>query len=66
MEDEMVAITHRHRIPRRKLTLAAITLLLNLLLWSSIICLIIVAVQIASGPNVAGVFTLMSVSYGGL
>jgi hypothetical protein len=61
-EDETITITNRHRIPRRKWTLAAITILLNLLLWSSIICLITAILQMASGPNVAGVFTLTSVS----
>jgi hypothetical protein len=62
-EDETITITTRHRIPRRKLTLGAITLLLNIILWSSMICLITAAIQIASVPNVAGVFTLTSVSH---
>jgi len=54
------------RIPRRKVTLICITLLLNVLLWSAIICLVTSLYQIISDPqdmtNVAPVvLTLTSV-----
>ncbi|KAF1830515.1 hypothetical protein BDW02DRAFT_98406 [Decorospora gaudefroyi] len=38
-------------IPRRKLTLITITLLLNILLWSSFVCLVVCVYQIASDPK---------------
>ncbi|PSN74742.1 hypothetical protein BS50DRAFT_22922 [Corynespora cassiicola Philippines] len=39
------------KIPRRKLTLIAITVLLNVLLWSSVICLSLSIYQFASNPS---------------
>ncbi|RII21877.1 hypothetical protein CUC08_Gglean001046 [Alternaria sp. MG1] len=39
------------RIPRRKVTLICITLLLNVLLWSAIICLVTSLYQIISDPQ---------------
>ncbi|KAF2685088.1 hypothetical protein K458DRAFT_20116 [Lentithecium fluviatile CBS 122367] len=39
------------KLPRRQLTLIAITVLLNVLLWSSLICLITTVYQIASRPG---------------
>jgi hypothetical protein len=39
------------RIPHRKLTLLTITLLLNTLLWSSIICIIACIFQVVSDPD---------------
>jgi hypothetical protein len=53
-------------IPRRKVTLICITLLLNVLIWSAIICLVTSLYQIISDPrdttNIAPVvLTLTSV-----
>lgn len=39
------------RYPRRQVTLVAITVLLNVLLWSSLICLATTIYQIAARPD---------------
>jgi hypothetical protein len=56
------------KIPRRKVTLITITLLLNILHWSSIICLFASIYQFTSSPHDATsipseTMTLTSVSY---
>lgn len=61
-----ITIKINTKIPRRQLTLVAITVLLNVLLWSSLICLITTVFQIASEPDdttniPSEVFTLTSV-----
>jgi hypothetical protein len=45
------AIRINVKIPRRKVTLITITLLLNILHWSSIICLFASIYQITSSPH---------------
>ncbi|KAH8731751.1 hypothetical protein GQ44DRAFT_603304 [Phaeosphaeriaceae sp. PMI808] len=50
-ERKSVAINITIKIPRRKLTLITITLLLNVLHWSSIVCIFIAIYQIASNPE---------------
>jgi hypothetical protein len=62
------AIDVRIKIPRRKITLIAITLLLNVLHWGSLICLFASIYQIASTPNdrtsiPSETLSLTSVSY---
>jgi hypothetical protein len=51
LEPKTNAIDISIKISRRKLNLVAITILLNILLWSSIICLIASIYQIASDPG---------------
>ncbi|KAF2851884.1 hypothetical protein T440DRAFT_46451 [Plenodomus tracheiphilus IPT5] len=50
-EDQPTVIDSSTRFPRRLLTLVTITILLNTLLWSSIICLAVSIYQIVSDPN---------------
>ncbi|KAF2827135.1 hypothetical protein CC86DRAFT_406356 [Ophiobolus disseminans] len=51
IEKTSIAINISIKIPRRKVTLITITLLLNVLHWSSIICLTTSIYQIASNPD---------------
>ncbi|CAO2647346.1 Nn.00g082680.m01.CDS01 [Neocucurbitaria sp. VM-36] len=46
-----IAINISIKIPRRKVTLITITLLLNVLLWSSLICLVVSIYQVATDPK---------------
>jgi hypothetical protein len=50
-EKKAIAINISVKIPRRKATLITITLLLNILHWSSIVCLSTSIYHIASHPN---------------
>ncbi|OAL46887.1 hypothetical protein IQ07DRAFT_614102 [Pyrenochaeta sp. DS3sAY3a] len=50
-EIKTIAINISIKIPRRKFTLITITFLLNVLLWSALICLITSIYQIASDPK---------------
>ncbi|KAH7396196.1 hypothetical protein BKA66DRAFT_259519 [Pyrenochaeta sp. MPI-SDFR-AT-0127] len=51
IEPKSIAINISIKIPRRKLTLITITLLLNILLWSSLVCLATSFYQVASDPK---------------
>jgi hypothetical protein len=51
LEPKTNAIDITIKIPRRKLNLVTITFLLNVLLWSSLICLITSIYQLASDPK---------------
>jgi hypothetical protein len=51
IESKTNAIDISIKIPRRKLNLVTITILLNVLLWSSLICLIASIHQIVSDPG---------------
>jgi hypothetical protein len=67
VEKKTIAINISIKIPRRKVTLFIITLLLNVLHWSSIVCLITSIYQIATGSDdttsiPSEVLTLTSVS----
>ncbi|KAF2626683.1 hypothetical protein BU25DRAFT_92736 [Macroventuria anomochaeta] len=64
-EPKLVAIKSSTQAPHRRLSLLAITIILNTLLWSSILCSIIAFFQIASdskdGSNILpGALTLVS------
>lgn len=66
-EATTITIKINTKLPRRQLTLIAITFLLNVLLWSSLICFITSLYQIASDPDdstniPSEVLTLTSVS----
>ena len=66
-EPKLVAFTISNPAPRRQLSLLAITIILNALLWSSIFCAIIALFQIASDSRdhsntLPGILTLVSVS----
>jgi hypothetical protein len=61
------AIDIRVKTPRRKITLIAITFLLNVLHWGSLLCLFASVYQMASTPNdktsiPAEILTLTTVS----
>lgn len=67
-ELESVAVKIKNPAPQRQLSLLAITIILNILLWSSVLCAIIALFQIASDSTdhsniLPGVLTLVSVSY---
>jgi hypothetical protein len=51
VEKKTIAINISIKIPRRKVTLIIITLLLNVLHWCSIICLFTSIFQIAINPD---------------
>jgi hypothetical protein len=51
LESKINAIDISIKTSRRKLNLVAITILLNVLLWSSLVCLIASIYQIASDPR---------------
>lgn len=66
-EPKLVAFKVENPPPRRQLSLLAITLILNALLWSSAVCVVIALFQIASDSTdhtniLPGVLTLVSVS----
>ena len=64
IEDKSKTISININVPRRKLTLIAITSLLNILLWSSVICIATSVYQVASDPrditNIAPVVMTMT------
>lgn len=65
-EPKIVAVKMGTPAPHRQLSLLTITIILNTLLWSSIICAIIALFQIASDSKdhsnlLPGVLTLVSV-----
>jgi hypothetical protein len=51
LEPKTNAIDITIMVPRRKLNLVTITFLLNVLLWSSLLCLITSVYQVAADPK---------------
>lgn len=67
IEPRLVTVKIGAKVPQRQLSLLTLTILLNTLLWTSIICAIIALFQIASDSTdhtniLPGVLTLVSVS----
>lgn len=66
-EAKLVALKIKNPPPQRQLSLLAISIILNTLLWSSVVCAIVALFQLASDSTdhtniLPGVLTLVSVS----